>query len=69
MKCSKCGKSFKDIKAIGAHYRKAHPGAMKARKPRRLSVGKADETTAMRTFMESATRLTKLGYKITYTIE
>ena len=34
MKCSKCGKSFKDIKAIGAHYRKAHPGAMKARKPR-----------------------------------
>jgi hypothetical protein len=35
MKCKKCGKSFKDIKAIGAHYRKAHPGAMKSRKPRR----------------------------------
>ena len=34
MKCSKCGKSFKDITAIGAHYRKAHPGAMKAKKPR-----------------------------------
>jgi len=34
MKCKKCGKSFKDIKAIGAHYRKSHPGAMKAKKPR-----------------------------------
>ena len=34
MKCSKCGKSFKDIKAIGAHYRKSHPAAMKAKKPR-----------------------------------
>jgi len=37
MKCKKCGKSFRDIKAIGAHYRKAHPGSMKARKPRRSS--------------------------------
>jgi uncharacterized C2H2 Zn-finger protein len=34
MKCSKCGKSFKDIKGIAAHYRKAHPGAMKARNHR-----------------------------------
>jgi len=37
MKCSKCGKSFKDIKAIGAHYRKSHPSAMKARKPKRAN--------------------------------
>lgn len=35
MKCSRCGKSFKDIKGIAAHYRKSHPGAMKARKPRK----------------------------------
>jgi hypothetical protein len=41
MKCSKCGASLKDIKAMGAHYRKHHPAAMKhkgSRKPR--STGK-----------------------------
>jgi uncharacterized C2H2 Zn-finger protein len=37
MKCKKCGKSFRDIKAIGAHYRKSHPSAMKSRKPRKTS--------------------------------
>jgi len=37
MKCKRCGKSFKDIKGISAHYRKAHPGAMKRKTSRRAS--------------------------------
>jgi len=44
MKCSKCGKSFRDIKAIGAHYRKSHPAAMKSRKPRRVKQGSYPST-------------------------
>jgi hypothetical protein len=29
MKCKKCGHTAKTIGAMAAHYRKAHPGAMK----------------------------------------
>lgn len=31
MKCSICGHRANTIKAMGAHYRKKHPGAMKAK--------------------------------------
>jgi len=68
MKCSKCGKSFRDIKAIGMHYRKAHPSAMKARKPRKtgkMSTG----VSAVLEFEASAKRLEALGYKVYYRIE
>jgi len=34
MKCKKCGHTSKTIGAMAAHYRKAHPGSMKARKHR-----------------------------------
>lgn len=42
MKCKICGASLKDIKAVGAHYRKKHPSKMKARKPRRSKVWKPE---------------------------
>ena len=29
MKCKKCGKRCNSLKAMSAHYRKKHPGAMK----------------------------------------
>lgn len=32
MKCKYDGKRFNSIKAIGAHYRKHHPGAMKRKR-------------------------------------
>jgi len=32
MKCSRCGKRFADIGAIGRHYRKSHPNVMKKKK-------------------------------------
>lgn len=32
MKCSRCGATCRDIKAMGAHYRKKHPRVMKAGK-------------------------------------
>jgi hypothetical protein len=34
MKCKKCGHKSTTIGAMAAHYRKAHPGAMKAKKPK-----------------------------------
>jgi hypothetical protein len=42
MKCSKCGASLKDIKAMGAHYRKHHPAAMKAKGPRKTRAKSSD---------------------------
>lgn len=73
MKCKKCGKTFKDIKAIGAHYRKSHPGAMKAKKPRKTkgwaTPAQQHSIGVMTTFLESAKKLEKLGFKVEYTIE
>lgn len=32
MKCSRCGKTFRDIGALGKHYRKSHPLVLKRKK-------------------------------------
>jgi hypothetical protein len=40
MKCKKCGHTAKTIGAMAAHYRKAHPGAMKPKGRRVKSKGK-----------------------------
>ena len=41
MKCKKCGFKARDIAGLAKHYRKAHPGAMKAKGPRRLRAPRA----------------------------
>jgi len=35
IKCSRCGKRFADIGAIGRHYRKAHPKVMASYKKKK----------------------------------
>lgn len=37
MKCKRCGYRARTIAGLAAHYRKKHPGAMKARMPRSVA--------------------------------
>jgi len=49
MKCSKCGHKSTTIGAMAKHYRSAHPGAMKAKKPRKTRETQSDYSAAVDT--------------------